>query len=103
MAFTSSGDTAKRVARLRSYLPLLVFTPSQEVRNQLSLTWGTETLLTNDVDSTDDMMRVVDESLLSKKNYNYDDLVVVTAGSPPGIPGNTNMIQVHMLGQERRR
>ena len=49
------------------------------------------------------MMRVVDESLLSKKNYNYDDLVVVTAGSPPGIPGNTNMIQVHMLGQERRR
>ncbi|AGE36734.1 pyruvate kinase [Corynebacterium sp. HMSC27B11] len=103
VAFTSSGDTAKRVARLRSYLPLLVFTPSQDVRNQLSLTWGTETLLTNDVDSTDDMMRVVDESLLSKKNYNYDDLVVVTAGSPPGIPGNTNMIQVHMLGQERRR
>ena len=103
VAFTSSGDTAKRVARLRSYLPLLVFTPSQDVRNQLSLTWGTETLLTNDVDSTDDMMRVVDESLLSKKNYNYDDLVVVTAGSPPGIPGNTNMIQVHMLGQERHR
>ncbi len=42
VAFTSTGDTAKRVARLRSRLPLLVFTPSQAVRSQLALTWGAE-------------------------------------------------------------
>ncbi len=103
VAFTSSGDTAKRVARLRSRLPLLVFTPSSQVRNELSLTWGTETLLTSDVRSTDEMIQAVDEALLAKAHYNYDDMVVVAAGSPPGIPGNTNMIQVHMLGQERHR
>ena len=103
MAFTSSGDTAKRVARLRSHLPLLVFTPSQAVRSQLALTWGVETFLIEDVKSTDEMMDTVDHHLLTMPQYKYDDMMVVVAGSPPGISGNTNMIQVHLLGQERKR
>ena len=103
VAFTSSGDTAKRVARLRSRLPLLVFTPSQAVRSQLALTWGVEAFLTDDVKSTDEMMQTVDASLLHMPEYKHDDMMVVVAGSPPGISGNTNMIQVHLLGQERHR
>ncbi|WP_459612132.1 pyruvate kinase [Corynebacterium urogenitale] len=103
VAFTSSGDTAKRVARLRSRLPLLVFTPQQEVRSQLALTWGVETFLVDDVSSTDKMMKSLDEALLAMVEYNYDDMMVVVAGSPPGISGNTNMIQVHLLGQEHVR
>lgn len=103
VAFTSSGDTAKRVARLRSRLPLLVFTPQQEVRSQLALTWGVETFLVDDVSSTDKMMKSLDEALLAMEEYNYDDMMVVVAGSPPGISGNTNMIQVHLLGQEHVR
>ncbi|MGJ4134104.1 pyruvate kinase [Corynebacterium macclintockiae] len=103
VAFTSSGDTAKRVARLRSHLPLLVFTPSQAVRSQLALTWGVETFLIEDVKSTDEMMDTVDHHLLAMPEYKYDDMMVVVAGSPPGISGNTNMIQVHLLGQERKR
>ncbi|RAV32398.1 pyruvate kinase [Corynebacterium heidelbergense] len=100
VAFTSSGDTAKRVARLRSRLPLLVFTPFQAVRSQLALTWGAETFLSDRVQSTDDMISAVDEALLTMKEYQYDDMMIIVAGSPPGISGNTNMIQVHLLGQE---
>ena len=103
VAFTSSGDTAKRVARLRSRLPLLVFTPSQAVRSQLALTWGVETFMVDDVSSTDKMMKSLDEALLNMEEYNYDDMMVVVAGSPPGVSGNTNMIQVHLLGQEHVR
>ena len=103
VAFTSSGDTAKRVARLRSRLPLLVFTPSQAVRSQLALTWGVETFLTDDVTDTDEMMAAVDQALLGMEEYKHDDMMVVVAGSPPGISGNTNMIQVHLLGQEHKR
>ncbi|QNH95904.1 pyruvate kinase [Corynebacterium anserum] len=103
VAFTSSGDTAKRVARLRSRLPLLVFTPSQAVRSQLALTWGVETFLVDDVSSTDKMMKSLDKALLAMDEYNYDDMMVVVAGSPPGVSGNTNMIQVHLLGQEHQR
>ncbi|MDH2455896.1 pyruvate kinase [Corynebacterium bovis] len=100
VAFTSSGDTAKRVARLRSRLPLLVFTPHPEVRSQLSLTWGAETYLTETVDTTDAIISEVDRVLLDEGRFRRDDMMVVVAGTPPGIQGNTNMIHVHLLGED---
>ncbi|MHD0056135.1 pyruvate kinase [Corynebacterium diphtheriae] len=100
VAFTSSGDTAKRVARLHSQLPLLVFTPHQEVRSQLALTWGVETFLTDEVKDTDEMMRTIDEQLLALDTYSEDDIIVLVAGTPPGVQGNTNMIHVHHLGED---
>lgn len=100
VAFTSSGDTAKRVARLHSQLPLLVFTPHQKVRSQLALTWGVETFLTDEVKDTDEMMRTIDEQLLALDTYSEDDMIVLVAGTPPGVQGNTNMIHVHHLGED---
>ncbi|WP_192796328.1 MULTISPECIES: pyruvate kinase [Corynebacterium] len=102
VAFTTSGDTAKRLARLRCPLPLLVFTPDPAVRSQLALSWGAETFLTETVHDTDEMMVAVDEALLAMSEYERDDVMVVVAGTPPGIPGNTNMIQVHLLGDNTR-
>ena len=98
VAFTTSGDTAKRVARLHSHLPLLAFTPNPAIRSQLALTWGAETFLSPEVKSTDDMMEAIDEALLGMDKYEEGDMIVVIAGTPPGISGNTNMIQVHQLG-----
>ena len=103
VAFTTSGDTARRVARLHTHLPLLVFTPNQEVRSQLALTWGAQTFLCPVVDSTDSMMREIDEALLAMDEYNRDDMMVVVAGTPPGVTGNTNMIHVHPLGEDLHR
>lgn len=102
VAFTTSGDTAKRVARLHSPLPLLAFTPHPAVRSQLALTWGAETFLSESVESTDNMMEAIDEALLGMNKYKEGDMIVVIAGTPPGISGNTNMIQVHELGQTLR-
>lgn len=99
VAFTTSGDTAKRVARLHSQLPLLVFTPTQAVRSQLALTWGARTFLAPNVEATDEMMQAMDEALLSMDEYEEGDLVVVVAGTPAGIAGNTNMIHAHGLGE----
>ncbi len=100
VAFTASGDTARRIARLRSRLPLLVFTPSEAVRNQLTLTWGARTFLTEQVHTTDEIMQEVDRLLLAEPDFGHDDLVVIAAGSPPGVEGNTNMIHVHLLGED---
>lgn len=102
VAFTTSGDTAKRVARLHSPLPLLAFTPHPAVRSQLALTWGAETFLSDAVESTDDMMAAIDGALLRMDKYKEGDMIIVIAGTPPGISGNTNMIQVHELGQTLR-
>lgn len=100
VCFTTSGDTARRVARLHSHLPLLVFTPHPAVRSQLALTWGAETFLCAPAHSTDDMMEELDSALLAMDDYDRDDMMVVVAGTPPGVSGNTNMIHVHLLGEE---
>ncbi len=100
VAFTQSGDTVRRLARLHTHLPLLAFTPEPSVRSQLSLTWGVETFITPEVSSTDAMVRQVDTAMLSIGRYQPGDLVVVVAGSPPGTVGSTNLIRVHRLGEE---
>ncbi len=98
VAFTQSGDSARRMARLRSPIPLLAFTPEQAVRSQLALAWGVESFLTPFVKHTDDMVRQVDQSLLGEGRVRRGDLVVIVAGSPPGIAGSTNAMRVHRAG-----
>ncbi|TQF65433.1 pyruvate kinase [Rhodococcus spelaei] len=100
VAFTQSGDTVRRLARLHTPLPLLAFTPLPEVRSQLTLTWGTETFLVSPVSTTDQMIGQVDTALLSLGRYNKGDQVVIVAGSPPGTVGSTNLIHVHRIGEE---
>ncbi|MCX5046518.1 pyruvate kinase [Aldersonia sp. NBC_00410] len=100
VAFTQSGDTLRRLARLHTPLPLLAFTPLPEVRSQLALTWGTETFLVPRVASTDEMIGQVDTAMLSMKRYSKGDLVIIVAGSPPGTVGSTNLIHVHRIGEE---
>lgn len=100
VAFTQSGDTVRRLARLHTHLPLLAFTPEPSVRSQLSLTWGTETFLVPKVESTDEMVRQVDVAMIEIGRYQAGDLMVVVAGSPPGTIGSTNLIRVHRLGED---
>jgi pyruvate kinase len=100
VAFSQSGDTVRRLSRLHTRLPLLAFTPAPEVRSQLAMTWGVETFLVDRVDSTDAMVRQVDQAMLSIGRFQPGDLVVIVAGSPPATVGSTNLIRVHRLGEE---
>jgi len=98
VAFTQSGDSARRLARYRGPIPVLAFTPEAQVRSQLALTWGVETFKTHSVEHTDEMVRQVDEQLLAIGRVKEGDLVVIIAGSPPGIPGSTNALRIHRMG-----
>lgn len=100
VAFTQSGDTVRRLARLHTPLPLLAFTALPEVRSQLALTWGTETFIVPHIQTTDGMIRQVDQSLLELGRYKRGDLVVIVAGAPPGTVGSTNLIHVHRIGED---
>jgi len=100
VTFTQSGDSARRMSRLRSALPLLAFTPDAAVRNVLSLTWGTQSYEVPSVDSTDAMVRQVDTTLQANGLAETGDLVVVVAGAPVGVAGTTNSILVHRIGDE---
>ncbi|MCX5168410.1 pyruvate kinase [Streptomyces antibioticus] len=100
VAFTQSGDTARRLSRYRSPIPLLAFTPEPATRSQLNLTWGVETFLGPHVDSTDAMVDQVDDLLLKYGRCEKGDVVVITAGSPPGVSGSTNLVRVHHIGED---
>jgi pyruvate kinase len=100
VAFTQSGDTVRRLARLHTRLPLLAFTPAEATVNQLALTWGTQVFLVPLVDSTDAMVRLVDSSILQIPGFHVGDTVVIVAGAPPNTSGSTNLIRVHKLGED---
>ncbi|MCX5269011.1 pyruvate kinase [Streptomyces sp. NBC_00199] len=100
VAFTQSGDTVRRLSRYRSPIPVLAFTPEPATRSQLSLTWGVETFLGPAVASTDAMVDQVDELLLQYGRCEKGDVVVITAGSPPGVSGSTNLVRVHHIGED---
>jgi pyruvate kinase len=98
VAFTQSGDSARRLSRYRGPIPTLAFTPIPVVRSQLALSWGVETFLGEFVEHTDEMVYQVDEALLRIGRVEEGDLVVIIAGSPPGIPGSTNALRIHRMG-----
>jgi pyruvate kinase len=102
VAFTQSGDSARRLSRYRGPIPMLAFTPVDAVRSQLALSWGIETFKAPEVEHTDEMVRQVDEHLLRINRVKEGDVVVIIAGSPPGIPGSTNALRVHRMGDAIR-
>jgi pyruvate kinase len=98
VAFTQSGDSARRMSRLRSPIPMLAMTPDKGTYNRLSLSWGVEPMLTAVVNHTDEMVMQVDSLLIESKRVKLGDLVLIVAGSPPGIPGSINAMRVHKIG-----
>ncbi|MCD0481566.1 pyruvate kinase [Streptacidiphilus sp. ASG 303] len=100
VAFTQSGDTARRLARYRSPIPVLAFTYEPAVRSRLALTWGVETFLGPLAANTDEMVEQVDAQLLRIGRCQKGDTVVITAGSPPGLAGRTNLVRVHHVGED---
>jgi len=98
VTFTQSGDSARRTARLRSPIPILAFTPEVGTYNRMALDWGVEPELTPMVKHTDEMVMQADNLLLKSKRCVEGELVVIVAGSPPGIPGSTNAMRVHRVG-----
>ena len=98
VTFTQSGDSARRTARLRSPIPILAFTPEVGTYNRMALDWGVEPEITPMVKHTDEMVMQADTLLIKSKRCVEGELVVIVAGSPPGIPGSTNAMRVHRVG-----
>ena len=82
---------------------MVAFTPHEIVRNQLSLTWGVQTFLVPEVKHTDQMVMQVDRALLEIKRCEVGSRVVIVAGAPPGIPGSTNALRIHRMGDAINR
>ena len=98
VAFTQSGDSARRMSRLRSAIPIIACTPDSGTYNRLALSWGIEPLIVTVVTTTDQMVKQVDSILIESSRVYEGEHVMIVAGSPPGIPGSTNAMRVHRIG-----
>lgn len=98
IAFSETGRSARLMARHRSQIPILTYTPLPRVLRQLSLLWGVTPYLVGVVHHTDEMVDQVDRDLIAHGLASEGELVVIVAGVPPGIPGTTNGMRVHKVG-----
>ena len=95
---TKSGATPRLISRFRPDAPIIACVLEEQVRRQLSLTWGVTPLMMDYVTSTDDMIEG-SVAVAKEAGLLHDgEIAVVTAGVPAGIAGTTNMIKVHLVG-----
>lgn len=95
VAFSKSGDTARRLSRLRSEIPVLCFTPSRQTQQELSLAWGVTTFTTKEHTDFHELLEEVDIILATEALCERRDRLVILYGSPMGIAGKTNALLVH--------
>lgn len=95
---TQSGWTARMVAKYRPKAPIIAVTTKEVTARRLNLLWGVYPVLGETIASTDEMMDEAVKRSLQASLIKNGDLVVITAGVPVGVPGTTNLIKVHVVG-----
>ncbi|MBK9005044.1 MAG: pyruvate kinase [Sphingomonadales bacterium] len=95
--FTGSGSTARRVARERPSVPMLVLTPSINTARRVALLWGAHAVATKDIGSFEEMIAKGKRMALRHGFANGRDKLVALAGVPFGTPGSTNLLHVVTL------
>jgi pyruvate kinase len=101
LCFTTSGSTARRIARERPAVPIMVLTPKLETARRMGLLWGTHAVHTKDVGSFEEMVAKAKRMALRHGIAKAGDRVIVCAGVPFGTPGSTNVLHVvRILGDE---
>lgn len=96
--FTNSGFTARIVSRFRPEMPIVALTAQRKIYNQLALNWGVIPVDPASAKNVQEAISITSCFALQKGIVRYGDLVVITAGSPFGISGTTNMMIVESIG-----
>ena len=94
---TSSGYTARQIARVRPKQTIVAFTPDSKVQRQLALVWGVSPLLVPAFETTDSLIEIVSRTLIDSGDGHPGDWIVLTGGVPVGGGGKTNFIKVHRI------
>ncbi len=104
VCYTSSGSTARRIARERPGVPALAMTASHHTARRLGLLWGVHAVHTRDVESFEEMVAKAKRMALRHKIAEGGDRLVLMAGVPFGISGSTNVVHVvRLAGDELER
>jgi pyruvate kinase len=97
VAFTLTGNTARLVSRYRPTVPIIAFSPNQEVRRRLSLLWGVMPRVLEPVQESEEMVRRVEEELLARGLAKRGERIVIVFGAPVGQAGKINSLRLHTI------
>ena len=95
-----SGYTTRRVAKERPSTPILCMTPSAKTQRRMALVWGVIPLLVQEFSTIDEMISIIIRAAHDKNLVKRGDRLVIIAGVPFGIDGQTNLIKIHTVGEE---
>ena len=99
VVFTQSGSTALFVSKQRPSMPIIAYTPFENIMRRLNLYWGVIPKTMGLIEDTDDLIREMDRSLVSNKLVRKGDSVVILMGMPISQKGVTNMMKLHRVGE----
>ncbi|WP_298826897.1 pyruvate kinase [uncultured Piscinibacter sp.] len=97
VAYTSSGSSALRMARERPRAPIIGMTPMRETARRLSLVWGVNPFVCDDVLNVDDMTARAVETARTLRFAQPGQTIVIAAGMPFGTPGSTNLLRIAQI------
>jgi pyruvate kinase len=99
LTVSMSGDTARNVTKYRPSCPIIACTPDPVVHRQLKLSWGIIPLLTDEESDTTALFSHAVEAAMEAGHLQKGELIVLTAGVPVGHSGTTNLLKVHVVGE----
>ena len=99
VACTTSGTTVRSIARFKPQIPILTITPSAKTYHQLSMNWGVIPILFEGVAHLEEAVDAATCFGMQNKILMYGDLIIITAGTPFGVSGSTNMMIVENIGE----
>ncbi|MBE0689767.1 MAG: pyruvate kinase, partial [Anaerolineae bacterium] len=99
ITLTLSGYTTRRVARERPKTPIICATPSELTYTRMSLIWGAIPVAVREFTTIDEMLRIVVHAAVDAHLVNVGDNIIIIAGVPFGIAGQTNFLKIHTVGE----
>lgn len=96
---TLTGYTARRVARERPRTPILCVTPNEITYRRMALVWGVVPLLIPTFNTIDEMISIISRAAIGQSLVKKGDMVIIIAGVPFGVGGQTNLLKIHRIGE----
>jgi len=97
IAFTTGGTTALRLSKYRPWQPILAVTPYASVERFLTMVWGVHPIIKPESRDLETVFKLAVEVARETGVAGQNDLIIITAGLPLAVPGNTNLLKVHRL------
>ena len=100
VAATESGSTAITISKYRPHSDIIAVTPSEHTARQLALVWGAYPVVKKGRKTTEDLLNNAVATAVATEKVGNGDLIIITAGVPTGEKGTTNMMKLHLVGDE---